>query len=235
MTNSNIKIRRSKDRGHANHGWLDSYHTFSFGEYHDPRFMNFRSLRVINEDRVEAGMGFGAHPHRDMEILSYVVNGELKHQDSMNHSSVIKAGDVQKITAGTGITHSEFNPSSTHPVHFLQIWIIPKDRGLTPSYQERSLTRSSEQSLILFASSKPAGDVISFNQDVDIYRGQLSAGQGCDFAIRKTRGIWIQLIKGSLVVSGQTIEAGDGVAIEEQEAVSLKAQTDAEFLLFDLA
>ncbi len=230
-----INVRRSKNRGHANHGWLDSYHTFSFGEFMDADFMGFRSLRVINEDNVAPDMGFGSHPHRDMEILSYVITGELKHQDNMGNTSVIKAGNLQKITAGTGITHSEFNPSTTTSVHFLQIWIIPRDRGLKPSYQEQSLSPTSTNSLVLVGSSIPTTGVIEFNQDVDIYRGTLSKGTNERFVIRQGRGVWIQMIKGTMTVNDQELFPSDGAAIEGLNDITITPFNDVEFLLFDLA
>jgi len=204
-----ITIRSSKDRGHAQHGWLDSYHTFSFADYFDPAHMGFHTLRVVNEDKVTPGEGFGTHPHRDMEILTYVIEGQLKHRDSMGHEVIIKAGDIQKITAGTGISHSEFNASQTEAVHLLQIWIIPDTKGL------RALP-------------------VKFHQDVTVYRGLLSAGKPLERKFSAGRAGWVQMVKGEMALNNQTLKAGDGAAIEEEEQISFLSKSSAEFLLFDL-
>ncbi len=234
-SSQHIKIRRANERGHALHGWLDSFHTFSFADYYDPQHMGFRSLRVINEDRVEAGKGFGEHSHKDMEILSYVVEGALKHKDSMGHESVINTGDIQKITAGTGIVHSEFNASHTKRVHFLQIWIVPKEKGLNPSYQQFTLpSQDTTHPLLLIASSMGGKNIIQFYQDVDLYRGTLKKGQKISHIFPPKRGGWMQMIQGSLELEGHSLKAGDGAAIEQQSQISLKALERCEFLLFDL-
>lgn len=233
---ANIQLRRSKDRGHANHGWLDSYFTFSFAEYQDPEHMQFRSLRVINEDRVAPKQGFGMHPHRDMEIFTYVIAGELAHKDSMGHASSIKPGQAQKITAGTGILHSEFNASDKNEVHLLQIWIVPAERGLKPSYEEYDLAKPNEKEpLILIGSPKGGKNIVHFHQDVAIYRGVLNAGKTADHAVKPGRGIWIQMVKGKMNVAGTVLVDGDGLAVEDQSALNFKAEKDSEFLLFDLA
>lgn len=236
MLHPSIQIRRSKERGHANHGWLDSYFSFSFADYYDPKHMHFRSLRVINEDKVAPAMGFGMHPHANMEIFTYIVDGELKHEDSMGHKSVIKAGDVQKISAGTGITHSEFNASKDKPVHLLQIWIMPQVKGVAPSYQEYTLAKpDSKQPLLLIGSPQGGNNVVPFYQDVFIYRGVLSANQDFTHAIKDGRGVWLQLIKGKLSIADNVLEAGDAIAVESLSAMTIKALSNAEFLLFDLA
>ena len=219
-----ITIRKSKDRGHAEHGWLDSYHTFSFADYFDPNHQNFRTLRVINEDKVMPGEGFGTHPHRDMEILTYVIEGQLKHRDSMGHEAIIKAGEIQKITAGTGITHSEFNASKTEFVHLLQIWIIPDKKGLKPSYQEETLPDT--KGLVALP--------VKFHQDVTVFRGLLSAGKPLEHKFLAGRAGWVQMVKGNMMLNGQSLTTGDGAAIEEEKKISFLGKAPAEFLLFDL-
>jgi len=219
-----ITVRKAKDRGHAQHGWLDSYHTFSFADYFDPAHMGFRTLRVINEDRVAPGEGFGTHPHRDMEILTYVIEGQLKHRDSMGHEALIKAGDVQKITAGTGITHSEFNASDSEEVHLLQIWIVPERTGLKPSYQETTL--KDDKGL--------AALPVKFNQDVAVYRGKLEAGKNLEHAMGAGRGGWVHMVEGGLTLNGKPLVAGDGAAVEGEAKLNFSSKTKAEFLLFDL-
>lgn len=232
---NSIIIRPAFERGRADHGWLHSYHTFSFGEYHDPKHMSFRALRVINEDWVEAGMGFGMHPHQNMEIFTYVVEGALQHKDSMGHESVIKPGFVQKMTAGTGIMHSEFNPSKKEPVHLLQIWIVPAQKGLKPSYQEIALLPPDPQNpLVLIGSPQGGESVLQFNQDVYIYRGTMPKNAQAVHPLKSGRGAWVQLIKGKVNLNGHGLSAGDGASIESLESISFKATEDAEFLMFDL-
>ncbi len=221
-----ITIRRSKERGHANHGWLDSFHTFSFADYHDPRFMSYRSLRVINEDRIGPGEGFGQHPHRDMEIVTYVIEGALKHKDSMGNEGIIEAGQVQKMTAGRGVTHSEFNASKTKEAYLLQIWIVPETKGLEPSYQQHNLPVGQEDCLLPLP--------VTICQDAKIFRGRLSQGKSLEYAIGQGRGIWLQLISGQLTIESQLMEAGDGAVIEDQKKLTVSALHMAEFLLFDL-
>lgn len=232
----NIQVRKSSDRGHANHGWLDSYHTFSFADYFDPQFMGYRSLRVINEDRVEAKQGFGTHPHRDMEILTYVISGQLAHKDSMGSGSTIRPGQVQKMTAGTGITHSEFNASDKEAVHLLQIWIVPHLRGLKPSYEEYTLAPPDEKNPLLLIGSLDGGkNIVKFNQDVLLYRGILSSGQSLGYSMKPGRGVWVQMVKGQLAVNDVSLSAGDGAAIEKLAQLSFQVVQPSEFLLFDLA
>lgn len=236
-----IKVRYSKERGHANHGWLDTYHTFSFADYYDPRHVGFRSLRVINEDRVSPGRGFGTHSHKDMEILSYVVSGALKHRDSMGHESIIGVGKVQKITAGSGISHSEFNASTSESVHFLQIWIEPKTKGLAPSYQELTLPDlAGAGTLRLIGSPESSDKVVFFNQDVLVYKGELQAGQSVSYSLRPSRGVWVQVIRGRIEINGAILDIGDGASIEDvSEFAIVHAQSHdslaSEFLVFDLA
>ncbi|OGX27624.1 MAG: quercetin 2,3-dioxygenase [Omnitrophica WOR_2 bacterium RIFCSPHIGHO2_01_FULL_48_9] len=230
-----VRLRPAAARGHADHGWLKSDHTFSFADYYDPSQMGFRTLRVINEDRVAPGQGFGMHPHRDMEILTYVVEGALAHKDSMGHQSTIKPGDVQKITAGQGIEHSEFNASKKEPVHLLQIWIVPSKKGLPPSYQEFSLaTPDAKHSLFLVGSPQGDKNILQFNQDVYVYRGVLKKNAQCSHVLQAGRGVWVQLVKGSCALNGHPLSAGDGAALENQPDLMFKAATDCEFLLFDM-
>jgi redox-sensitive bicupin YhaK (pirin superfamily) len=226
-----IRIRKANERGHFDHGWLDTYHTFSFGGYQDPDFMGFRSLRVINEDRVHAGGGFGTHGHRDMEIISYVLEGALGHNDSMGTGSVIRPGDVQRMSAGTGVTHSEKN-SSDETVHFLQIWILPERHGITPSYEQKAFPASErEGKLRLVASHDGREGSLTIHQDVDLYTTTL-AGDEVSFAFRDGRAGWVQVTRGSVTLNGQPLQAGDGAAIEEEQRVTVAG--DGEVLLFDL-
>jgi quercetin 2,3-dioxygenase len=229
-----ITIRKSQDRGHAQHGWLDSYHTFSFADYFDERFMGFHALRVINDDRVWPSKGFGEHPHKDMEILTYVIDGQLQHKDSMGHEAVIKSGDAQKISAGTGIVHSEFNASKQNPVHFLQIWIVPSQKGIPPSYQQMSLTALNAEGLNLFASPDGGKGTIKIEQDVYIYRGFLLPASRAQQVINPNRAVWIQMVHGETLVNDQLVKAGDGVALEHEVLVTFEPRENVEFLLFDL-
>jgi redox-sensitive bicupin YhaK (pirin superfamily) len=231
-----IRIRRSSDRGRADFGWLDSRHTFSFGEYHDPEHMGFRDLRVINEDRVRAGAGFGTHGHRDMEIISYVLSGSLAHKDSMGNGSVLTAGDVQRMTAGTGVQHSEMNPSPDEPVHFLQIWILPERKGLEPGYQEANFSeRDKLDGLRRIASSRAEDGALKIHQDVDLYATVLGPGREARLDLRPDRHAWVQVVRGDVMVNGQELGAGDGAALSEETAVELSARTETELLVFDLA
>jgi redox-sensitive bicupin YhaK (pirin superfamily) len=237
-----IRVRKSEDRGHNRFGWLDTYHTFSFGEYRDPAHMGFRSLRVINEDLVAPGQGFGAHPHRDMEIITYVVEGALKHEDNISspdspgHSLVLRPGEVQRISAGTGIEHSEVNPSKTEPVHLLQIWIIPDRRGHTPGYDQREFPVAERKDrLRLVASAGGRDGSIPINQDADLYAGTLGAGVKVEHALRDGRGAWVQVVEGELEVNGEKLVGGDGAAVEGEAALRLHATAPAEVLVFDLA
>ena len=230
-----MTVRHSEDRGHAQHGWLESYHTFSFANYYDPKFVGFRALLVINEDRVEGGRGFSRHGHEDMTILSYVVEGALEHKDSLGDGSVLKPGDVQVISAGTGIAHSEFNASKADPVHFLQIWIVPSKRGLTPSYSEKhfSGTDRAGHLKLIGSQSGQEGSVI-LHQDVNLFASILESGKQVGYPIRSGRALWLQLIQGQLQVNGTVVHAGDGLSVEDEKQVSIRADKRAEFLLFDL-
>jgi quercetin 2,3-dioxygenase len=229
-----MNIRKSEERGHANHGWLDSYHTFSFADYYDPKNVHFRALRVINEDYIAPGMGFGMHPHDDMEIITYIVKGALQHRDSMGHSAVMRPGDVQRISAGTGIMHSEYNASSSEPVHLLQIWIVPDKKGVKPSYMERSFAKAEAGRLHLATSKAGRDGSIPINQDADLYFSRLDAGQKIDLTLRPGRHAWLQLIEGQLDADGSTLKAGDAAAVSQVDAVKLSAVEPAHFLLFDL-
>lgn len=229
-----IKVRKSEDRGHARYDWLDSRHTFSFDTYHDPAHMGFRTLRVINQDRVAAGSGFPLHPHRDMEILSFVLSGALKHQDSLGHEGVIRAGEVQRISAGSGISHSEFNPSETEEVHFLQIWILPETKGLPPSYEQRGFSGDNQEGLRLIASRDGHNGSAVIHQDVSIFSGQLAGGAEQEYLIQAGRHIWLQLIKGELKVNGRQLAPGDGIALSDETRLQLQAAAQAQYLLFDL-
>jgi len=229
-----IQIRKSTERGHANHGWLDSHHTFSFADYYDPANTHFRSLRVINEDRVAPRMGFGMHPHRDMEIITYVVDGALRHRDSMGNTAVMRGGDVQRISAGTGIQHSEVNDSESKPVHFLQIWIMPDAKNAAPRYAEKSYAKVEEGKLHLITSKTGRDGSIPVNQDADLYVAKLPQGASLKHVFAADRNGWLQMIDGELEVNGNRLTAGDAVAISETEAVALSATKPAHFLLFDL-
>jgi quercetin 2,3-dioxygenase len=229
-----IQIRKSNERGHANHGWLDSYHTFSFANYYDPEHVGFRSLRVINEDRVQGGQGFGTHPHRDFEIISYVISGALKHQDSMGHSAVMKAGEVQRISAGTGIAHSEFNNSSTEPVHFLQIWLVPSHKGLPPNYAQQSFASAPTGALTLVCSPDGGDGSIKINQDANLFIGKLAPKGNLIHSLGDQRYAWIQLIEGDLDLDGQKLSSGDGASLDNQMEIRFGSSKGAHFLLFDL-
>jgi hypothetical protein len=229
-----ITIRRSEERGHADHGWLDSHHTFSFANYFDPKHTQFRTLRVLNEDRVIGGQGFGSHPHRDMEIISYVVSGALEHKDSLGTKAVMRTGDVQRISAGLGVVHSEYNASPDVPVHFLQIWIVPDERGVKPEYAEKSFGTMPGGRLNLIASKSGRDGSIPIHQDADVNVARLAASGNLEHSFAPGRSGWVQLIEGSLDVNGQKLNAGDGAAIGDETKVRMEAPTDAHFLFFDL-
>lgn len=229
-------VRKSSDRGHADHGWLDSRHTFSFADYYDPAHMGFRSLRVINEDRVAPGGGFPTHPHRDMEIFSYVVGGTLEHEDSMGNGRRLQPGQIQLMSAGSGVTHSEFNPSRVEPAHFLQIWIKPRAYGLTPSYTEWHPAPESEHAAkVLVISPDGRENSATIRQDADIYRVRLKAGETLGHDLKPGRGLWLQLISGTLTAGGSVLEAGDAACTETAGTFQITATENAEALLFDLA
>lgn len=232
-----ITIRHRNERGHAQHGWLDSRHTFSFADYFDPEHMGFRSLRVINEDRVAPGQGFGTHPHRDMEIISYVLEGGLEHQDSMGTGSVIRRGDVQRMSAGTGVLHSEFNASKTEPVHFLQIWIIPSERGIEPSYEQKTFGKSDKQGRLRVVASPDGRDgSVTIHADAVLHAGLFDAGEGAELAIAAGRHAWVHVARGKVRVNGRDLEAGDGAALSQEDAVRIEGTSDgSEVLVFDLA
>ncbi len=230
-----IQLRRSGDRGHADHGWLDSYHSFSFADYHDPDFMGFRVLRVINEDYISGGRGFPTHPHRDMEIVTYIIDGELAHQDTLGTKAVIRPGEVQRMTAGTGIQHSEFNSLKDKRTHLLQIWILPEKAGLAPSYGQKSFAAElAKEDLVLLASRDGELGSVTLNQDIKLYGGKWSGARAKNFAFKKGRYGWIQNVSGTLEVSGKMLAPGDAAAISGEEQISLQASGAVEFLLFDL-
>ncbi len=231
-----LTIRKSEERGHANHGWLDSYHTFSFASYYDPQHMSFRALRVINQDQIAGGKGFGTHPHRDMEIITYMLDGALEHRDSMGNGSIIKVGDVQRMSAGAGITHSEFNPSATETAHLLQIWILPNQQNVTPSYEQISYSREEKlNQLRLITSSDGRDRSVKIYQDANIYASILEAGKSVAYEAKPDRYTWIQVAKGAVTVGSLKLQAGDAVSSDRAEKLEIIAQVDTEFLLFDLA
>ena len=230
-----IKIRKSTERGHLNFGWLDTYHTFSFGEYYDPRNMGFRTLRVINEDFVSAGRGFPEHGHNDMEIVTYILGGALEHRDSMGNGSVIRPGDVQRMSAGTGVRHSEKNPSAEEPVHLLQIWILPAERGIEPGYEQKSFAEDERRGRLRLVASPDGGEgSVTIHQDARIYSTLLEAGQSVEHALAPGRHAWAQVARGAVEISGQSLAQGDGAAASEEERVVITASEPAEVLLFDL-
>ena len=231
-----MEIRRSAERGHAIHGWLDSYHTFSFAGYHDPRHMGFGPLRVINEDRVAPGQGFGSHGHRDMEIISYVLEGALAHKDSLGNGSVIRPGDVQRMSAGTGVMHSEFNASESEPVHFLQIWIEPQVRGAAPGYEERHFDSASKRGrLRLVASADGREGSVAIRQDASLYAALVDGDESVEFEQQAGRRTYVHVIRGEVVVDGQDLAAGDAMKLTGAHRVRISGGRDAEILLFDLA
>ena len=230
-----ITKRPSNERGHFDHGWLQTYHTFSFGSYRDPNHVHFQSLRVINEDWVQSGRGFGTHPHDNMEILTYVLEGELEHKDSMGNGSTIRPGQIQTMTAGTGITHSEFNPSQENPVHLLQIWMIPDTQGLTPSYGEFTFdTEGRKGQLQLIASKDGRDNSALIHQDVSLYTTDLDEGQSIAHTLAPNRHAWIQVARGSAELNGELLTQGDGAAVSDETELTLTGKDNAEVLLFDL-
>jgi quercetin 2,3-dioxygenase len=230
-----ITLRKAQDRGHAQHGWLDSWHTFSFGDYYDPKHMGFRSLRVINDDSVAPGKGFPTHSHRDMEIITYVLDGSLEHKDSMGNGSVMKPGDVQRMTAGTGVGHSEFNGSRNEPVHFLQIWVLPEARNLPPGYEQKHFSKEDRRgSLRLVASREGADGAVQVHQDMKLFAGLFGAGDSVSYALPAGRHAWLHVARGKIRVNGHDLEAGDAVQASDEAALSLSDASDAEVLLFDL-
>ncbi|BCR06755.1 quercetin 2,3-dioxygenase [Desulfuromonas versatilis] len=230
-----ISVRKSAERGRFQADWLDSRHTFSFDTYYDPQHMGFRALRVINEDRVEAGGGFPLHPHRDMEILSLVIEGKLEHQDDLGSRETIRAGELQRISAGTGVRHSEYNPSQSEPVHFLQIWILPERKGLEPGYEKRSFASGPENGLLLVGSPTGRDGSALIHRDVDLFCGQLGQGRTLEHRLETGRHAWIQVISGALQLNGVSLEPGDGAALSDEKRLKLDAAAPSRFLLFDLS
>ena len=228
-----IKIRKAAERGASDFGWLDSKHTFSFGEYHDADNMGFRALRVINEDRVQPAQGFGTHPHRDMEIVSYVVSGQLAHKDSLGTGSVIRPGEIQRMSAGTGVLHSEMNPSADEPVHFLQIWILPERRGLAPGYEQKRIPEGTGVHLI--GSREGGSEAVTIHQDVRLHRARLAAGERRRIDLAPGRHAWVQVVRGPLDVGGTRLLSGDGAAVSDETALELAASSEVDALVFDLA
>ena len=230
-----LAIRPANERGLANHGWLDSRHTFSFGNYYDPQFMGFGPLRVINEDRVKPGQGFGTHGHSDMEIISYVLDGALEHKDSLGTGSVIRPGDVQRMSAGTGVRHSEFNASDSDPVHFLQIWILPERDGLEPSYEQKAFTDEEKRGQLRLVGSRDGRDgSVTIHRDVDLYASLLAAGDKVGYELGEGRYGWVQVARGAARLDDNELSAGDGVALKGARSLTIEGVDDAEILLFDM-
>lgn len=230
-----LRFRRSTERGHADHGWLRSHHTFSFAGYYDPSYMGVSALRVINDDTVAPGAGFDTHSHRDMEIVSYVLDGALEHKDSMGNGAVIRPGDVQRMSAGTGVTHSEFNHSDTEPVHFLQIWILPSERGLAPSYEQIHVSDDEKQGrLRLIASGRAVDGAVLLHQDVDLYAARLSRGETVEHVLAPGRQAWVHVARGSATLDGEPLVAGDAAHVVQHGSIRLNSPSSTEVLLFDL-
>jgi len=233
-----LAIRKSDERGHIDHGWLDTYHTFSFGDYFDPEHVGFRSLRVVNEDRVAPGQGFGAHPHRDMEIVTIVLAGAIAHTDSLGHGETLRPGEVQRMTAGRGVVHSEFNPSKTEPLHLLQIWIQPERKGLDPGYEQKAFPEAGRRGKLQVVASRDAREgSLTIHQDASVYLAAVEKGKAIEHPLAAGRGAWLQVIGGSVAVNGakDALGAGDAVAVSGEPKLRIEAREDAEVLLFDLA
>lgn len=230
-----MTIRKAADRGHANHGWLDSHHTFSFADYYDPDHMGFRALRVINDDRVKGGQGFGAHPHRDMEIISYVLEGGLAHKDSTGTDGVIRPGDVQRMSAGTGVVHSEYNASKTDTVHFLQIWLLPEKRGIQPGYEQKTFGETDKRGKLRLVASRDASDgSLAIHTDARVYAGLFDKGESAKLELAPGRHAWLQVARGKVKVNGAELSDGDGVAVSDERTVSIEGVADGEVVAFDL-
>ncbi|HKQ40215.1 MAG TPA: pirin family protein [Verrucomicrobiae bacterium] len=229
-----MKIRKANERGHAEHGWLDTYHTFSFANYYDPQWMGYRSLRVINDDLVMPGMGFGTHPHRDMEIITYILSGSLQHKDSMGNGRVIRTGEVQYMAAGTGVQHSEFNPAKDEAVHLLQIWIQPDQKGVKPRYAEKSLTNAAPGKLHLVTSKTGRNGSIEIHQDADLWLAKLNVGDNVAHDLKSERHAWVHVAEGEVTLNGKTLSRGDAAAIDDPGAIALNATKSSQVLLFDL-
>ncbi|HEY9627054.1 MAG TPA: pirin family protein [Coleofasciculaceae cyanobacterium] len=232
-----ITLRPAQERGSAYFGWLDSRHTFSFGNYYDPSHMGFADLRVINEDKVTPGQGFSTHGHRDMEIISYVLEGALEHKDSIGTGSVIRPGDVQRMSAGTGIMHSEYNASKTEPVHFLQIWVLPEQKGIEPGYEQKTFTDEDKRGLLRLVGSRDGRDgSITIHQDINLYASVLQADDAVSHPLTAGRVAWLQVVRGAVKLNDHTLAAGDGAAIAEESQITLQGvSSDSEVLLFDMA
>lgn len=231
-----ISVRRSQERGQTKWDWLDSRHTFSFGDYFDPAHHHFRALRVINEDWIAPHMGFGLHPHRDMEIITVLLEGALEHKDSLGSGGIIRRGEIQRMTAGTGILHSEFNPSASETAHLLQIWILPDRNGLQPSYEQQALNwDEARNDLRLIASDKTNNGAVTVHQDVQLHIGSVEAGRSLDYSLKPERHAWLQMTRGAIELNGHALSAGDGAAVSEEGTVKIAANEPGEFLLFDLA
>ncbi len=230
-----LKTRRADERGHIDHDWLNTYHTFSFSDYHDDEWVHYRALRVMNEDTVAPNMGFGMHPHRDMEIVTIVLSGEIKHKDSMGNEGIIRAGDVQRMSAGTGIFHSESNSSPTVPLHLYQIWILPEKHGVIPSYEQKAFTDADTRNKLQLVAS-PTGEhgSVTIGQDVKLYRTKLDAGKKLELPILAGRSVWLQIISGNAKVNGEEFLTSDGVGITDEPSITIEATEETEFLLFDL-
>jgi quercetin 2,3-dioxygenase len=229
-----MKIRKANERGHAEHGWLDTYHTFSFANYYDPQWMGYRSLRVINDDLVMPNMGFGTHPHRDMEIITYILSGSLQHKDSMGNGRVIRTGEVQYMAAGSGVQHSEFNPAKDEAVHLLQIWIQPDQKGVKPRYAEKSFANAETGKLHLVTSKTGRNDSIAIHQDADLWLAKLNPGETVSHQLNSGRHAWVHVAEGEVTLNGQTLTAGDAAAIDDASALQLRANKPSQVLLFDL-
>ncbi|WP_254506874.1 pirin family protein [Anatilimnocola floriformis] len=231
-----LRIRHAADRGHFNHGWLDTFHTFSFSEYYDPAHTQFRSLRVMNEDRVAAGQGFGMHGHRDMEILTFVLRGALQHKDSLGNGEVLRPGEVQQMTAGSGIRHSEFNPSDSEEVHLYQVWLLPEKNGLPPGYAQKKFDEAGRDNQWQTSASHDGRDgSLVIHQDATISRASLATGKSLDYALDPRRHAWLQILAGDVTVAGNHLHAGDGLAVSDEAALTVQADSNADLLLFDMA
>ncbi|TWT35721.1 Quercetin 2,3-dioxygenase [Posidoniimonas corsicana] len=231
-----LTTRKANDRGHFDHGWLDTYHTFSFGDYYDPDHHRFRTLRVMNEDRVAPGQGFGMHPHRDMEILTYVLSGSLEHQDSMGNGEVIHAGEMQRMSAGSGLMHSEFNPSGSEPTHLYQVWLLPSEKGIEPSYEQRVFdARERQDRLQLVAGPEGEPGSMAIHQDARVYLADLTAGGGLTHRVPAGRHAWLQVLRGGADANGAPLSAGDGLAVSDESTLTLASAAGAEVMLFDLS
>jgi redox-sensitive bicupin YhaK (pirin superfamily) len=231
-----IRVHKSGDRGHFDHGWLDTYHTFSFAGYYDPRYMGFRALRVINEDRVAPGRGFGAHSHRDMEIVTYVLAGELAHRDSLGTEGVVRPGELQRMTAGTGITHSEYNASKSEPVHLYQIWLLPEKDGLEPSYEQRAFPDTERHNVLrLVAAPGGEGGALAIRQDARLYLASMDPGAIVTHELSSKRHAWLQVLRGEITLGSDDLGAGDAAALSGEAGLDVRAKTPSEVLLFDLA